>query len=65
MPGKKRNIPAEFYPEDKAQKAEKMCMQKDFGKLVRNLVLCREAKIMINQNINVGIGVANGSLGMI
>jgi len=40
-------------------------MQKDFGKLVRNLVLCRGAKIMINQNINVGIGVANGSLGMI
>lgn len=50
---------------EKALKAKAMSMDKDFKKLVRNLVLCRDAKVMINQNVNVGIGVANGSLGTI
>ena len=64
LPGKKRNIPAYFYPEENAHKALKMDVEKNF-KLVRHLVLCRGAKVMINQNINVGLGVANGSLGTI
>jgi hypothetical protein len=65
MQGKKRNIRAQFYPDDKALEASKLDMDSDYNKLVRNLVLCKNAKVMINQNVNVGIGLANGSLGTV
>jgi hypothetical protein len=40
-------------------------MDTDYKKLVRNLVLCKGARVMINQNVNVGIGLANGSIGTV
>lgn len=62
---KKYNFPACFGPHYLEEKAKSMNMVKDFKKLERNLVLCRGARVMVNQNINTGIGIANGSIGTI
>lgn len=61
---KKYNIPAIFGPPELSAESSKISM-KDFNRLERNLVLCRKSRVLVNQNLNTGLGICNGSLGTV
>ena len=62
---KKYNLRAKFGPEEYEEKASKLDMASNQKRLDRNLIVARDARIIINQNINTGLGICNGSTGKI